>query len=106
MAAEVPRFEPVAEIERFHHGRRRPTEPSELATRISEIIHEWDGNPTDERYLMARCDDSTQALRIYQTVQNVCTSRACRDTDFIYDGHKRGNNVYIERVRKRDYKWL
>ena len=106
MEASLPSFEPIAEMERFRHGGRKATEPSELARRISEIIHEWDANPTEERYLIARCADSTQALRIYQTVQNVCTSRPLRDTDFIYRGHKRGNNVYIERKEKREYKWL
>lgn len=106
MEVSLPPFEPVAEMERFHHGRRRPTEPSELAIRISEIIHEWDASPTEERYLVARCDSSDQALRLYQTVQNVCISKSCRDTDHTYEGHKRGNNVYIERARKREYKWL
>lgn len=56
--------------------------------------------------MVARCDDATQALGIYQTVQNVCMSKPCRDTDYIYDGHKRGNNVYIERKRKREHKWV
>ena len=106
MEARVPRFEPVAEMRREVHGKHVVTEPRELAREISGIIHEWDANPTEERYLVAHCDDATQALRIYQTVRNVCVSRACRDTDYVYDGRKRGNEVYIERKRKREYKWV
>lgn len=106
MAASLPPFEPVAEMERQRNRGRRVNEQGELAREVSRIIHEWDADPTDERYLVAQCADSTEALRLYQTVQNVCLSKPCRDTNFIYDGHKRGNNVYIERVRKREYKWL
>lgn len=86
--------------------RRRVFEQGDLAKKVCEIIHEWDANPTDERYLVAHCDDATQALGIYQTVQNVCTSKPLRDTDYTYTGRKRGNNVYIERTGKRKYKWV
>ena len=106
MAASLPPFEPAAEMEPVAPKRRRVFEQGALARRVSEIIHEWDASPTEERYMMARCDSSDQALRLYQTIQNVCMSKSCRDTDFLYDGHKRGNNVYIERKGKREYKWL
>lgn len=106
MEARVPRFQPIAEMEPPAPRRRRVGERGDLAKKVCEIIHEWDAIPTEERYLVARCDDSTETLRIYQTVQNVCASRPLRDTDYTYAGHKRGNNVYIERKGKRKHKWL
>lgn len=98
------RFRKVESMPMVSRSNQHGPRASEVTTQISDLVARWDRETTgdDERYMVAECEDESEAAWLYQVCKNATHCRAINlGTEYIYDAHKRGTSVYLVRKMPR-----